>query len=150
MTATPSSKYTADAVSIERLLRLLDGNLAPVCPGTAPRAANGCCWRNGVSEEIDNYNGPNVVDEDADLDEGEELLEIVCSFDEAGCKAADSGDWGDEYETGDSTAVDTVRFFAKIKSTVEHVGAAEEQASEGPSGDKTKRTSSWATRRTSH
>ena len=116
-------------------------NYAPVCPGTAPRAANGCCWRNGVSETIDNWNGPDVVDEDADLDEGEELLELVCRLDKAGCQAADSGDWGEGYDSSSDTsvAIDTVRFFVKFQETVEEAGAVAEGVTEGPSGVKSKR-----------
>jgi hypothetical protein len=92
----------------------IDGPYAPVCPGS--QSANGCCWRNGESETIDSFSAANVVDEGADADdEGEEILTIVCELDQAGCEMADSGDWGDDYETGTSNAKDTVRFFASLK-----------------------------------
>ena len=107
----------------------IEGDYAPVCPGTAPRAANGCCWRNGKSENIDNFrpsSGPRVVSEDYEVDEdsGESLQQIVCDLDKLGCQAADSGDWGDSYSTGDSSAVDTIKFFIAVKSG-DYEGAAE-------------------------
>ena len=114
----------------------IDGELAPVCPGTAPRAANGCCWRNGKSEDIENWDGgadTQVVDAGASTDAGEELRQLVCKLDEAGCQAADSGDWGEDYQSGDSTAVDTVRFCIKLKEAAEDISAAAADSERGSS-----------------
>lgn len=126
----------------------IDGH-APVCPGNVPRSADGCCWRNGKSEDIDNYSGGDVVDSDYVAEVGEEVLEIACVLDQAGCIAADSGDWAEEW--GDSDAADIVKFYAKkLKDTAENLekmAEAERRAEEEKQSSRRRSSDSSSRRR---